>query len=409
LSEDGAAEFFDADGDGDADLFVAGGGYEFEEKDPLLQGRLYLNDGKGHFTKAEGALPAWPISAGCVRAADIDGDGDMDLFIGGRVIPGKYPLAPGSKILLNDGKGHFTDIAATLNPDIAHIGMVTSALWSDLAGAGHPQLLIAGEWMAPRLFDFKKDHFVEISTDLQRLHGWWQTATAADLNGDGLPDLILGNIGENFYLCPDSTHPVKLWVSDFDQNGIKDKVLSRTVDGKDRPVFLKHDMEIQLPSLKKQNLKHAAYAKRTMQDLLSPGMLDSAQVNIFDFPSSIIAINKGNGHFTIRRLPARVQLSSVNAIACTDLDGDGHPDLLLGGNEFGFLPQFGRLDASCGHLLLGDGKGGFSWTSPDTSGLQLKGQIRSITVIPGRQQNYLLFLQNDEYPALYTFKTPGKK
>ncbi len=164
--------------------------------------------------------------------------------------PQEYGSSPSSCLYINDGNGHFHDIAPLKNPDIAHIGMVTSACWADLTGQGQPQLLIVGEWMAPRLFSFQKDHFTELPTDLSKLSGWWQTVTVADLNGDGKPDLVLGNIGENFYLRPDSTHPVKLWINDFDQNGITDKVLTRTLDGRDMPVFLKRDMEDQIPSLK---------------------------------------------------------------------------------------------------------------------------------------------------------------
>jgi len=211
----------------------------------------------------------------------------------------------------------------------------------------------------------------------------------------------LGNIGENFYLRPDSTHPVKLWIQDFDQNGIKDKILTRTIDGKDMTVFLKHDMEDQIPSLKKQNLKHAQYAKKSIQQLFPSQLLDSALVKRLTFPSSVIAFNKGHGQFVLQRLPTPVQLSSVNAALCMDLNGDGIPDLVLGGNEFGFLPQFGRLDASFGHVLLGKGHGQFQYIDYDTSGLQLPGQIRDITPLQTKDHVYLLFLRNDDYPALY--------
>jgi hypothetical protein len=167
------------------------------------------------------------------------------------------------------------------------------------------------------------------------------------------------------------------------------------------PVFLKHEMEDQIPSLKKQNLKHALYAKRSIQELFPSTLLDSSLVKTFNFCSSVIALNEGNGRFRIQRLPTMVQLSSVNAIRTTDLNGDGHPDLVLGGNDFGFLPQFGRLDGSFGHVLLGDGHGHFKYTASGLSGLFLTGQIRDIAPLKGKDHNYLLFLQNDEYPALY--------
>jgi len=401
--EDEAVLFFDANHDGYPDLFIGPGGNNNPPYSRTMQFRLFLNDGKGHFTLAPDAFP--PTTQGgntaVAVAADFNHDGYLDLFIGGRSVPREYGANPASFIYINDGKGHFSDIAPTRNPDIAHIGMVTAAAWADLEGLGHPQLLITGEWMAPRLFDFQNDRFHELPTSLQHLFGWWQSLCIHDFDGDGLPDILLGNVGENFYLHPDSTHPVKLWIQDFDQNGIKDKILTRTIDGQDMTVFLKHDMEDQIPSLKKQNLKHAQYAKKSIQQLFPSQLLDSAQVKQFTFPSSVIAFNKGHGQFTLQRLPTPVQLSSVNAALCMDLNGDGIPDLVLGGNEFGFLPQFGRLDASFGHVLLGKGHGQFQYIDYDTSGLQLPGQVRDITPIQTKDHVYLLFLRNDDYPALF--------
>jgi len=406
--EDQAVLLFDADHDGYPDLLVCPGGNNKPAYSREMQNRLFKNDGKGNFTLDPNAFPPNPngVNTAVAIAADFNNDGFPDLFIGGRSVPHEYGASPSSFLYINDGKGHFTDMAPAKNPDIAHIGMVTGACWADLTGEGHPQLLITGEWMAPRLFRFSKDRFLEVKTNLDQLSGWWQTVTTADLNGDGRPDLVLGNIGENFYLHPDAAHPVKLWISDFDQNGIKDKILTRTIDGRDMPVFLKHDMEDQIPSLKKQNLKHAEYARKSIRELFPPALLDSAQVKWFNYTASIIAINKGNGQFDIQRLPTAVQLSSVNAARCIDVNGDGFPDLLLGGNEFGFLPQFGRLDASFGHVLLGNGKGQFSPVDAARSGLDLPGQIRDIAVIPAKDHVYLLFLQNDEYPVLFSLPPP---
>ena len=401
--EDEAVLFFDANGDGNLDLFVGPGGNCYPPFSRQMQNRLFLGDGKGHFTLDPDAFRSHPdgVNTAVAVAGDFNGDGFPDLFVGGRSIPREYGANPSSFIYLNDGHGHFTDIAPAKNPDIAHIGMVTAAAWTDLDDHHQPTLILTGEWMTPRFFRFAGDHFTEVPSNLDHLFGWWQSLTVADLNGDGRPDLILGNIGENFYLHPDSAHPVKLWVDDFDQNGIPDKILTRSIDGRDMPVFLKHDMEDQLPSLKKQNLRHADYARRSIQQLFPAAQLDSALVKTFNFCSSIIAFNEGNGRFRIQRLPTMVQLSSVNAALVTDVNHDGHPDLLLGGNEFGFLPQFGRLDASFGHLLLGDGKGHFSWTDPARSGLDLPGQVRDIVPLKGKDHVYLLFTQNDQYPVLY--------
>jgi len=405
--EDEAVLLFDADGDGDLDLFVGPGGNNAPGFTRQMQFRLYRNDGKGNFTIDANAFPFnnEGMNTAVAVACDFNHDGYPDLFVGGRSIPKEYGTPPRSFLFVNDGKGHFTDIAATKNPDIANIGMVTSATWSDIDGDGQPDLVIAGEWMTPRIFSFKKDHFEEIHTNLENLYGWWEAVCAADVNGDGKPDLILGNIGENFYLQPDSANPVKLWISDFDENGTPDVITTKTYNGHDVPVFLKHDMEEELPALKKQDLSNEDYAKRSIQDMFPSGVLQKAFVKQFNYCSSIVAINQGNGRFSIQKLPFMAQLSSVNAIQCTDLDGDGHPDILAGGNEFGLLPQFGRLDASFGNVLLGNGHGSFTSMPASKSGLSLSGQIRDIALIRGGQQRFVLILQNNKFPLLYKINT----
>jgi enediyne biosynthesis protein E4 len=409
--EDEAVLLFDADNDGDLDLFIGPGGNNNQAFSRQMQNRLFRNDGHGNFTIEPEAFPNNPngVNTGVAIAYDFNHDGFLDLFVGGRSIPRQYGSPPSSFLYVNDGKGHFTDIAKTKNPDIANIGMVTSAAWADIAGDSAKELVIAGEWMAPRIFSFRKDHFEEIKTNLDSLYGWWESLGVADLNGDGKMDLVLGNIGENFYLRPDSAHPVRLWVNDYDQNGNVDNILTRTIDGKDMPVFLKHDMELQIPSLKKQNLKHGEYAKKTIQDLFPAALLNGSIVKKFNYCASIVAINLGNGQFEIRELPQMVQLSSVNAIQCLDLNQDGKTDLVLGGNEFGFLPQFGRLDASFGHVLMNDGSGGLAWLDPQRSGLQVSGQTRDIARIRGKGKTSLLFLVNDDYPVLYEINKQQEK
>jgi hypothetical protein len=400
--EDGAVLFFDADNDGDLDLVIAPGGNNQMPFTRQMQIRLFKNDGKGNFTlDPDGFNNKNGSNLGVVIANDFNHDGFPDLFIGGRNTSREYGIDPTSYLFVNDGKGHFSDIAKSVNPDIANIGMVTSAVWADVSGNTDKELIIAGEWMAPRIFTYSLDRFVEVNSNLSNLFGWWQTIATADLNGDGKLDLVLGNVGENFYLHPNAANPVKLWLNDFDQNGTRDNIMTRTVNGADMPVFLKRDMEDQIPYLKKQNLKHGDFAKKTIQELFSPQLIGSAIKKQFNYCSSIIAINKGNGQFEIQEMPARLQMSSVNTILCTDVNKDGNIDLVVGGNEFGFLPQFGRLDGSFGDILLNTGKGKFERQNSEKSGLELKGQVRSIREIKSKNERYLLFGINEEYPVLY--------
>jgi enediyne biosynthesis protein E4 len=401
--EDEAVKFFDADHDGDLDLFIGPGGNNNDPQSRQMQNRLFINDGKGNFKLEPDAFPDNPegMNTAVAIAYDFNHDGFEDLFIGGRSIPKSYGYSPRSYLFVNDGKGHFTDMAGTKNPDIAHIGMVTDAAWSDIIGDKEKELVIVGEWMCPRIFSFKGDHFEEVGTSLQGMDGWWESLAITDVNGDGKPDLILGNVGDNFYLHPDSLNPVKLWLNDFDLNGIHDDILTRTVQDKDFPVFLKHEMEDQIPSLKKQNLKNNVYAGKAIQDLFPESVLKSTTIKNFNYTHSVVAFNQGNGKFTIRILPIMAQLSSVNAIQSLDVNGDGFTDLILGGNEFGFLPQFGRLDASFGQVFLNDGKGNFEFVKPVKSGLQLTGQVRCIAKIADGTKKFLLFLRNDDFPVLY--------
>ena len=407
--EDVATLFFDCDGDGDLDLFVGAGGNRTAANSRNLQHRLYKNDGKGNFTIDVNAFPSNKDNTAVAVAYDFDGDGDLDLFVGARNVPQEYGTNPLSHIYINDGKGHFTEMDKSKLAGIDNIGMVTNAVWADVTGDDKKELIIVGEWMTPRIFSFNKDHFEEIKTNMNNMFGWWQTIAVTDINGDGKLDLILGNIGENFYLKPDSIHPVKLWVNDFDGNGSVDKILTSTIDGKDMPVFLKHEMEEQIPGLKKQNLKHEIFAAKSVQELFSPESIHSSLQKQFNYSSSCVAINQGNGNFIIQKLPVRAQLSSVNAIVCTDVNHDGKIDLVIGGNLSGFLPQFAKLDASYGDVYINDGKGNFTWIDQIQSGLLEKGEIKDIQEIPSKNGNYILFLPNNNFPSLYQFKKEIKK
>ena len=401
---DGAILFFDCDGDGDKDLLICPGGNVAAPFSRELQHRLFINDGKGNFSIAATAFPLNKDNISVAIANDIDGDGDLDLFIGGGSVTGGYGITPQSHIYINDGKGNFTDMSSDKIKGIADAGMVTSAVWADMDGDKKEELVIVGEWMCPKIFGYNNGRFTERVTNLSGLSGWWQTVAVSDLNGDGLQDLVLGNFGENFYLKADKDNPVKLFINDFDNNGQMDKIFTQTIEGKDKPVFMKSELESQLPMLKKENLHHADYAKKSMTELFTKEQLEKAIVRQVHYTSSCIAFNKGKGNFSISKLPQQIQFSSIKSIMPANLNDDGFTDLILGGNEYGFQPQLGRLDASNGDVLINDGKGNFTITDPINSGIDLKGQVRDIVMVKRKEKISLVFLLNNDYPVLFEIK-----
>jgi enediyne biosynthesis protein E4 len=401
-SEDIALCFFDADGDGDNDLFVGSGGNNEPPRSPRLQHRLYLNDGKANFTKSLNNFSENSSNISVAKAYDYDSDGDLDLFVGGRSMSYNYGTNPASYIYENDGKGHFADVTKTKAANIEKVGMVTDAIWANITGDSKKELIIVGEWMSPKIFSYLNGKFNENETNINTKYGWWQSVQAADLDSDGKDDLILGNIGENFYLQPDSLNPVKLWINDYDQNGLLDKIFSKTVNEKDVPVFLKKEFTEALPSFKKENLRHHAYAEKTIQTLFKPDMLKTSATKIFNYSKSCVAYNKGNGNFNIVDLPSSAQLSYINAIVSKDINGDGKLDLILGGNLPNCLPQFGKLDANYGTILINKGNY-FEEVFANNTGLNIKGVVRDIQQIKTTKGYAMLFLRNDSYPLLYRF------
>jgi enediyne biosynthesis protein E4 len=399
--EDVTALFFDCDGDGDLDLFVGSGGNRYPAHSREYLNRLYINDGKGNFEIDGSAIPPTGFNTSCVAAYDFDGDGDLDLFVGSRSVPRNYGHIPQSYLLINDGKGKFKPVEKTVFPDLANLGMITSAEWADVTGDGKKELVVVGEWMVPKIFSYTGEKFTEIKTGLEDLFGWWKVVKAYDVDGDGDMDLVLGNLGENSYLQPGKGQPVKMWVKDFDGNGTVEKIITRTIDGKDKPVFLKKELIEQIASLRKKNLKYRDYADKSVQELFTESELKGSSVYNFNYSSSCVALNNGDGTFTIKKLPLMVQLSSVNAIAFSDINKDGKTDLVLGGNQFHFLPQFSRLDASYGHILLNKGNGDFDWIEPSASGLNIRGEIKDIKEFQMNNKQFLLFLQNNDKPLLY--------
>ena len=405
--EEVAVLFFDADKDGDKDLFIGSGGNNMEKGSRAAQHRLYKNDGQGNFTIDFHAFPENDMNIAVAVTNDYDDDGDQDLYIGSRSIPYQYGISPVSYIYNNDGNGHFKDVTIKLNADLATAGMITGAEWADMNGDDKKELVVCGEWMAPAIYSYDKAAGKMIewkSTGMEKLSGWWQSLKTGDFNGDGKLDLVLGNIGENFYLRPNSVQPVRLWLNDFDKSGTVDAFLTRSINGRDMPVFLKREITEQFPALKKQNLRHSEYALKSIQELFGSDLVSTSTQKTFNFCSSIIAYNKGDGKFEVELLPVEVQFSSVNAMEFSDLNGDGRVDMVLGGNKFGFPPQFGRLDGSYGHVLLNKGNGELKWLPSLESGINIRGEIRSLRKIGINQKNAVVVGINNERPVIYLMK-----
>ncbi len=382
-SEDVAAAFFDADGDGDMDLYVGSGGYEFAAADPALQDRLYLNDGAGKFTKKTDALPAFLSATGCVKAADLDGDGDQDLFVGGRLVPGNYPSTPDSRILLNDGHGIFSDATVALAPAIHQVGMVTDAVWIDLNKDKQPDLVVVGEWMPIKIFINSKGKLQDASATYIHFAsgGWWNRILADDFDGDGDTDLVVGNLGWNAQFHATEKEPISIYYNDFDGNGSLDPVFCYYINGVSYPAASRDDLMDQLPGFKKKFLEYKKYATATINDVFTPEQLKGAGLLEAQTLSTVYLQNDGAKGFTNRELPMEAQYAPVYGLASLDVNGDGKKDLVLAGNNSWTRIKFGRYDANHGMLMLGDGTGKFSYSPQWKSGLNMRNDVRSLTVI----------------------------
>ena len=397
VSEDVAAEFFDADGDSDMDLYVGSGGYEFAENDGALQDRLYLNDGKGNFSKADKALPKLFISTGTVKAADIDGDGDMDVFVGGRLVPGKYPTAPESKILLNDGRGNFTDATNIVAPAVAKMGMVTDALWIDMNKDNTPDLIVVGEWMPVKVFINVKGKLTDASATYIKFAsgGWWNKILAEDFDGDGDKDLVLGNLGINTQFRAGEKEPVSIYYKDFDGNGSVDPIFCYYINGVSYPAASRDDLTDQLPGLKKKFLEYHTYATATIKDVFTEEQLKDAGLLKAEITESVYLQNNGPNGFVLKTLPLEMQYTPVYAMAAIDADGNGKKDIIAAGNNIWSRIKFGRYSANHGMVFTGDGKGNFAYAPQFKSGLNIKGDVRSMQLIEIDKKAQLIFGVNN--------------
>ena len=404
LSEDQGSLLFDADGDGDLDLYVCSGGSEFSTSSSALSDRLYFNDGNGTFIRSSQMLPTNKLeSSSVVKATDFDGDGDLDLFVGIRSLPFKYGIPVNGYLLRNNGKGFFENVTQQIAPELTNIGMITDAVWTDVDLDGDDDLIVVGEYMPVSIFINQSGKFHN-RTDfygLANLQGWWSRVVAADIDLDGDIDFVVGNHGLNSRFRASETEPITMYVNDFDKNGTTEQIICMYYEGQSYPIVLRHDLTSQLPFLKKKYLKYEAFKNQSVENIFDAVSLNEAVIlKVHELQSGIL-INHGDGKFEWKNLPIEAQYSPVYAISVTDYDNDGIPDILLGGNLYRTKPEVGRYDAGYGQYLKGDGKGGFIPIASRKSGLKIVGEIRDFVDIKIGHTDYVIVVRNDDKLMLY--------
>jgi hypothetical protein len=410
ISEDTDAVFFDADGDGDDDLYVCSGGNEFPTSSSALIDRLYFNEG-GKFVKSDQILPSFRFeSSGTVTATDYDQDGDIDLFVGIRLQPFAFGVPVNGYLLQNDGSGKFKDISKSHAPGLAKVGLISDAVWLDVEGDGDEDLLIAGEWMSPKLFVNEAGKLTDqtAAAGLAEYSGWWNSLTLADLDGDGDQDVIAGNHGLNSRIKASAREPAELWVKDFDRNGSMEQIVTTYNEGKAYPLVLRHDLVEQMPGLKKKYLKYEDYKEQQVAEIFGEEALKDAIHHKATHLQTSVFINEG-GNFKVQALPIEAQFSPVYAAVAEDVDGDGKVDIILGGNLYEAKPEVGRYDGSYGLLLKGDGTGGFKAVPGRESGLMLNAAVRDMQVFSINGQRMLLVANNNAPMQIIRIEKPKAK
>ncbi|WP_114751460.1 VCBS repeat-containing protein [Pleomorphovibrio marinus] len=402
-SEDTFAYFFDADGDGDLDLYVGSGGYgNFLPEDPALQDRLYLNDGKGGFEKCEACLPNMPTSTSVVCGEDLNGDGKIDLFVGSRVVPGRYPETPKSHILINQGDGKFLNQTSKWGDPMKDLGLVTDAAFADLDQDGKKELIIVGEWMPIKVMKLEEGRFLDSSEKFfdKSYSGWWNTLLVKDLDGDGIPELLIGNQGLNSQVKASEKEPAEMYYKDFDDNGAIDPILCFYIQGTSYPYLTRDELLDQISMMRTRFGDYASYANAKITDIFSEQELEGAGYKKAEHLSTALFSRVENGKFEPIALPIEAQKAPVFVLYAEDMDGDGVTDILLAGNIERARLRFGKYDANYGVFLKGSGDGKFTYIPQLASGFRLKGDVRSMLSI----NDQWLFGINQQGITAYTKK-----
>ncbi len=398
--EDIDATWVDVNNDGHTDLVVASGGNEFFGPDPHLQPRIYLNNGKAGFTRLDHAFDNIYLNASCIVPYDFNGDGAVDLFIGGRTVPNEYGKLPHSYLLQNDGKGHFTDVTALHAKEIAALGMVTQAVWFDIDKDGDKDLIVCTEWDG--IYAFINDHGNFTKKILTDKKGWWNFVLPVDIDNDGDIDLIAGNLGLNSRLKASDKEPVKLYYNDFDDNGRKEQVLTYFLNGREIPFANKDELQKQIPLLKKKFLYADDFAKANIEQIFSKVKLETSDLLTANYFSNAILINDGKMNFTLQAMPWQAQLSPLRDAIVINANNDSLPDILMAGNYYNSNIQMGRYDADFGTILLN--KGNTQFSAENINGLQIKGEVRHIRKLMINGKEAYILARNNESTLVIAFK-----
>ena len=389
--EDGNSLFLDADGDNDLDLFVTSTGYEFDKKDSKYLSRLYLNDGQANFSRSKNSLHGYAESASCVTAADIDNDGDLDLFVGGRLDPKRYPNPGTSALLINDGKGNFTNSIQEMSEGLEKFGMVKDAIWTDLNNDGSPDLIVAGEWTKVGFFENSNGKFLDKSATYfdEKITGWWNKITVSDMDGDGLEDIVLGNLGYNYKYKASKDKPFYIYGKDFDNSGTCDIVLGTYYGDVIYPVRGKNCSQEQIPGLEEKFKTFQNYALADIDKVYGEGLNSALAYEATEF-GSMILYKTNSGNYEKRLLPRLAQTAPINGIVISDINNDGKKDMIVAGNLYQSEIETGRADSGTGYVLINKGNRNFEATGVLESGIYLPDDVKSLNEITVGKEKVIL-------------------